>query len=173
MCASTFQIGGCAELGQLRRDVAQGVRMNHTCAARRAVALATIVACAAAVVVRDAGASLAAAVAVPPVSDQAPAREPLPLTLAIEDDGASLVARGTGDDPAQPVVIQAGDGAIVATCGPRTSATVAPTWRGPSQQRSRHSCFQAGRRCTAPSTRWEPDGRVFGRSRAVTPPEQS
>lgn len=90
--------------------------MNHRSAARRAVALVTIVACTAAVVVRDAGASLAAADTVPAVSDQATAREPLPLTLTIEDDGASLVARGTGDDPAQPVVIQADDGAIVATC---------------------------------------------------------
>lgn len=90
--------------------------MNWMHAARRAVAMVTIVGCTAALVVRDAGASLAVAVETPAVADQGTVREPSPLTLALEDDGASLVARGTGDDPAQPVVIQADDGAILATC---------------------------------------------------------
>lgn len=60
----------------------------------------------------------AGAVEAPASTSHAEPVDPGPLSLTVEErDGAStLVATGAGDDVSQPVVIQADDGAVLATC---------------------------------------------------------
>jgi RHS repeat-associated protein len=50
------------------------------------------------------------------VRSEEPDPGPLELTVKEGDDTSTLVATGAGDDVSQPVVIQADDGAVLATC---------------------------------------------------------